>query len=109
MAMRAKTIASVFLAAGVFTTLLPTAGHATFACTVVAVEGETGPVWLYSEPDKSSEQIRELPVGDLVNYPNTDFEQKEGWVFVRHDPSQEDIWQGGDPGWVPRANVTTCG
>ena len=62
-------------------------------------------------PDDGAEILRAVPVNDLVLYPQQELapEQVEGWAWVRHDPEQENIWQGGDRGWMQLVYMTTCG
>lgn len=66
---------------------------------------------LYALPDAASDVIRNVPVGDLMLYPQQELapQQSEDWIWVRHDISQEDIWQGGEFGWVRPDNLTICG
>ncbi|AVX04982.1 hypothetical protein MXMO3_02470 [Maritalea myrionectae] len=90
---------------------MPSAAHATEACAITSnIEGATG-VTLYAAPDDTSQVIREIPLDDLVLYPNEELApaQHEGWVWVRHDTTQEDIWQCGEYGWVRIENLTDCG
>lgn len=90
---------------------LASAAQATEACAVIAVSADATGVSLYAIPDDTSEIIRDVPLDDLVLYPNEDLApgQYEGWVWVRHDATQEDIWQCGEYGWMRLEHLTDCG
>lgn len=95
---------SVFLA-------MTSAAHATIGCSAVSnVAGAAG-VNLYHGPDDASGIMREIPLGDIVQYPQADLAptQAEGWVWVRHDITQEVIWQSGIYGWMRIENISDCG
>ncbi|MDP2517535.1 hypothetical protein [Shimia thalassica] len=81
------------------------AAHAALACSVMKDAA------LYELPTEQSAIIRIVPAQDLVQFPQQDLapEQVEDWYWVKHDPTQEDIWQGGDPGWMQIAILNDCG
>ena len=87
-----------------------TGAKASVACSVLATDGEKA-AKLYLTPALESPLLREVPMGDLVLYPQADLapSQADGWAWVRHDPSQKDIWQSGDFGWIPEDRLTDCG
>jgi len=95
---------------GVFLAMA-SAAHATIGCSVISgVDGAVS-VHLYQDPDTGSEVLREIPLSDLVLYPQEEFAptQAEGWVWVRHDITQESIWQSGIYGWLRIENILDCG
>lgn len=98
----------VFLAVVVTTA---STAQATIACSIVSHAQNKTSVSLFLEPDGTSVAIREVPVGDLVVYPQEELApaQAEGWVWVRHDMTQETIWQTGMFGWVRSENIANCG
>jgi hypothetical protein len=103
---------SFFWAVSVFIFFsITSAAQATIACSVVSDEAEVESVNLYSDPDPTSGIVREIPVDDLVMYPESTLapKQTEGWVWVRHDSTQEDIWQCGVYGWIKIENISDCG
>lgn len=87
------------------------AAHATVACKVISSTAGAKNANLYSDPDDVSEIIREIPLGDLVRYPDDDLApiHADGWIWVRHDITQENIWQSGIYGWMKPENTTDCG
>lgn len=90
---------------------LASAAQATVACAVVSsVSGARG-ADMVSEPGEGSDVIREIPLGDLVLFPQQDLSptEAEGWVWVQHDITQEDIWQSGIFGWMREENLSDCG
>ncbi|MGR3616253.1 MAG: hypothetical protein ACU0BB_09440 [Paracoccaceae bacterium] len=104
--------AGIFLATTLSLGLgLTTSAMATVACTATAKDPGTQSIPLYALPDAASDVIRNVPVGDLMLYPQQELapQQSEDWIWVRHDISQEDIWQGGEFGWVRPDNLTICG
>ncbi len=84
---------------------------ATIACSVLNNEAGSDNVALFSSPDTASEILREIPVGDLVFYPDVSLApaRVDGWAWVRHDMSQTAIWQNGEYGWVAARNLSDCG
>jgi len=84
---------------------------ATVGCSVSSEAIASKSVSLYSDPVDTSKVIREIPLGDIVLYPQADLApaQADGWVWVRHDISQEEIWQSGVYGWVMVENISDCG
>ena len=84
---------------------------ATVGCTVVSDQAGAESANLYTAPDETSEIVREVPTGDIVEYPDEDLApaQAEGWAWVRHDATQETIWQTGDFGWMRIENISECG
>lgn len=98
-----------FLAA-VACTMVGTTALATVACSVVPEVGAEA-VPMYSAPEMTSDIVRAVPIGDLVLYPQAELapEQAVGWAWVRHDPTQDDIWQSGDYGWIPEEQLDLCG
>jgi hypothetical protein len=90
---------------------LATSAHATVGCTIVSqtVGATTAP--LFQDPDETSDILRDIPLGDIVRYPDSDFapSQAEGWLWVRHDITQESIWQSGIFGWTKEENTSICG
>jgi hypothetical protein len=102
----------VFYAALVGAVLAVTStAHATVGCTVVSDEEGAVSVNLYAAPEETSEIVREVPTGDIVDYPDEDLApaQAEGWAWVGHDATQETIWQIGDFGWMRIENISECG
>lgn len=98
------TVVGLFLA-------LTSAAHATIACSAIAVETSAKSARLYFEPDETSPVMRDVPLNDLVMYPDTDLAptQAEGWAWVRHDISQADVWQDGLYGWMKLEDMSECG
>jgi hypothetical protein len=67
---------------------------------------------LFVEPNENSEVIREIPLGDIVQYPAQDLApaQADDWIWVRHDVTQERIWSEGTYGWMkPESIMDVCG
>ena len=87
---------SYVLSIAVFLAMTSSA-QATVACSVLASAGGVESARLYSDPDAASEILRDIPLDDLVLYPDVERapQQIEGWVWVRHDITQEAIWQAG--------------
>ena len=83
--------------------------QATIACTVVSGDGAA--VALLAEPGAVADKIRDIPVGDLVVYPQEDLapDKVAGWVWVQHDETQTAIWQTGAFGWLRAENIQDCG
>lgn len=98
------------LSAGLFFAMA-SAAQATVGCSVISDVAGVEYVDLYSEPDDSAAITREIPLGDLVLYPADDLapQELEGWVWVRHDATQESIWQSGEYGWMKSENISDCG
>ena len=73
---------------------MTSAAHATVGCTVASLEVGAERANLYYDPDDASKVIREIPLGDIVRYLDEELApvEVEGWVWVRHDITQEDIW-----------------
>lgn len=90
---------------------MASAAQATVGCAVVSDEVEAKSVKLYEAPDDGSAPLREVPLGDLVLYPDTELApmQAQGWVWVRHDITQQAIWQSGIYGWMRVENIADCG
>lgn len=86
---------------------LSTAAHATVGCDVVSPIHGAKSVNLYTEPSDTSEVIREVPLGDIVLYPAQELapHKSDTWVWVRHDASQENIWNSGAYGWMKPDNM----
>ena len=84
--------------------------QASVACSVLAAD-EDQVAKLYEAPSLEAPLLREVPLDDLVLLPQADLApiQAAGWVWVRHDPTQQDIWQSGDYGWVPEGLLADCG
>ena len=68
------------------------AAHATVACKVISSTAGAKNANLYSDPDDVLAPIH-----------------ADGWIWVRHDITQEDIWQSGIYGWMKPENTTDCG
>lgn len=85
--------------------------QATVACSVVSDTDDTNPIGLFSDPDPTAPRLREIPLGDLVEYPQEELAptQAEGWAWVRHDITQDVIWQTGLFGWIQTSNIADCG
>lgn len=97
---------SLFCAASIGVCLYMTSpALATVGCSVSAGAK------LYSDPDNTSKILREIPPSDLVLYPDEDLApaKANGWVWVRHDLTQEAIWQSGIYGWMMVENISDCG
>ena len=94
----------------VFLAIASTA-QATVACSVVSDAENITSVSLFSEPDDASTRLRDMPLGDLVEYPQEELAptQAEGWAWVRHDITQDVIWQTGMFGWIRIENIADCG
>ncbi len=88
-----------------------TSAQATVGCTIVSQIVGATTASLYQDPDDTSQILREIPLGDIVRYPDTDFapSQAESWLWVRHDITQESIWQSGIYGWIKEENASICG
>lgn len=89
----------------------PGAAFATIACSATASDGIAEAIPMFDRPNANANPLREIPVDDLVVYPQEDLapQQVEGWAWVRHDPKQSDIWQSGDYGWLRTIHLTDCG
>lgn len=96
--------------AGVFL-VMTSAAQATIGCAVVANAVGAESASLYSDPDDASEILRKIPPGDIVQSAQADLApaQAEGWIWVRHDITQETIWQSGIYGWMKAENISDCG
>lgn len=90
---------------------LASPAFATVGCSVLSTTIGQDSVTLYSDPDDMSIVVREIPVGDLVLYPEADLApaKADGWVWVRHDLTQLEIWQSGEFGWMKIENISECG
>lgn len=95
---------SVFLA-------MTSVANATIGCAVTTNAAGTESANLYFDPDDASGIMRVIPLGDIVQYPEQDLAptQADGWVWVRHDITQETLWQSGIFGWMRVENITDCG
>lgn len=95
---------SVFLA-------MTSVAQATVGCAVTSGTAGTENANLHSDPDDASRIIREIPPGDIVQYPQQDLApaQADGWVWVQHDITQEALWQSGIYGWLKVGNISDCG
>ena len=103
---------TVFYIASIAVLLTTTfAAHATVGCTVISGEKGAAGVSLFAKPSDKAEVLHEIPLGDIVRWPDEDFAptQAEGWAWVMHDITQETIWQNGTPGWLRVENMTLCG
>lgn len=103
---------SLYCVAGVSVFLAMTSvAQATIGCAVTSNAAGTENANLYFEPDDASGITREIPLGDLVQYPQQDLApaQADGWVWVRHDITQEILWQSGIYGWMRVENISDCG
>jgi hypothetical protein len=87
------------------------AAHATIACQIVVDPKGVGVAPLFVDAVETAEVIRNLPADDLVFYVDEDLAPRkvEDWFWVRHDVTQEDIWQSGEFGWVRSENIGDCG
>lgn len=87
------------------------AAQATIGCQVVALDAKDASARLYQRPDDGSEVLRRVTLGDIVFYPDDSLapDRVQGWAWVRHDISQEDIWQSGIYGWMRVETIDTCG
>lgn len=96
---------SIFLA-------MTSAAHATVGCTITSRVAGIENVNLYYDPNDASEVKREIPLGDIVQYPAQDLApvQADDWVWVRYDPTQEIIWNSGIYGSMRPENISDfCG
>ncbi|MFD2204605.1 hypothetical protein [Kiloniella antarctica] len=96
---------SIFLA-------ITSPAHATVGCMVKSNTAGAESANLYNAPDNTSETIREIPQGDIVLYPAQELApvQTNDWVWVRHDITQEEIWNSGIYGWMKPENISeNCG
>lgn len=103
---KGKVTLSVFLALA----LGGVEAQASVACSVLVADGAQA-AKLYEAPSLEAPLLREVPLDDLVVFPQADLAptQAAGWAWVRHDPTQQDIWQSGDYGWVPEDLLADCG
>lgn len=90
---------------------LATPAFATVGCTVTSPTDQTAPAALYSKPQSTAPILRTISPGDIVFLPQADLApaQKDGWAWVRHDATQQDIWQSGIYGWLPATALSECG
>ena len=90
--------------------IAPSIVAATVACSVFAT-GKGASVDLLEQPEDMSTALRAVPAGDLVFFATQELAptQKAGWIWVRHDKTQEDIWQAGIYGWMREENLIDCG
>lgn len=102
--------AAIAALTSLFLVSLASPAAATVACTVVA-DADQLMVQLRSDAAETADAIRDIPVGDLVVYPQEPLapKQVEGWVWVRHDAAQTVIWQTGEFGWLRILNIANCG
>ncbi len=91
--------------------VINTTAYATVGCEVVALDAKSASARLHRLPDATSNVLRAIAVGDIVFYPDADLapQQAEGWVWVRHDITQQDIWQSGIYGWMMNETIAACG
>ncbi len=91
--------------------LTGTSAQATVGCEIVTGDKGSISVPLFQHPDETSDILGMIPIGDIVRWPDSDFAptQAEGWTWVRHDPTQENIWQSGPHGWVRSETLANCG
>ena len=101
---------AMFVIAGLFLALA-TGAHASIGCVAFTDEAGAESVNLYESPGDASRIIREIPLGDIVQYidPSLGPIKAEGWVWVRHDITQDTIWQSGEFGWMKVDNTVDCG
>lgn len=87
------------------------AANATIGCQVVALDAKDASAGLYQAPDGSAPILSRIPLGDIVFYPDNDLapRQAQGWVWVRHDSTQQDIWNNGVYGWMRVETIDICG
>lgn len=85
--------------------------QATVACSAVALDAKSAGIPLFAAPSETAATLGQVPTGDLLLYPDPALapNEAEGWAWVRHDPTQEDIWQSGQYGWVRTGNLADCG
>ena len=100
-----------FALTGILFLAITSAAHASVACSAIPSADGTDRIYLYYDPSDISEIMREISQDDLVLYPDAEMapKQVEGWVWMRYDDTQEDIWQGGVFGWVKVENIADCG
>ena len=99
-----------FLSAGAVVFLcISSPTFATVGCSASSSQSES--VTLYSGPGETGTIIREIPLGDIVLLPDEDLApaQADGWVWVRHDETQDAIWQSGVFGWLKAEAISDCG
>lgn len=84
---------------------------ATVGCSATSNEATVKTVKLFSDPNDTADVLREIPLGDIVMLPDEGLapSNREGWVWVRHDISQQAIWQSGVYGWVMAETISDCG
>jgi hypothetical protein len=91
---------------------MTSAANATIGCAVTSSVVGAESANLYHGPDDASGIIREIPLGDIVQYPAQELApvQVDDWIWVRHDITQEVIWNSGIYGWMRPENISDfCG
>ncbi|UOA26683.1 hypothetical protein [Pseudosulfitobacter sp. DSM 107133] len=85
--------------------------QASIGCSVVSGDKGAQSVSMYANPEDTAQNLHDIPLGDIVLYPQADLApaKADGWVWVRHDINQTDIWQSGTYGWLKAENITDCG
>ncbi|MEP5759088.1 MAG: SH3 domain-containing protein [Litoreibacter sp.] len=91
-----------------FLLFLPCSVQASLGCFVETDNPDASSVNLYETPDLAALVLREVPLGDAVQYPdqNDAPTQSEGWIWVRHEITQEAMWPAGIEGWMKSENLS---
>jgi len=87
---------------------LPCSTQASLGCFVETDDPAVTSVNLYETPDIAANVLREVSLGDVVQYPDQDEapSQSEGWVWVRHEITQTAMWPAGIEGWMKSDNLS---